>query len=93
MSGTVFKLINITPIGFNVPFYPQEICQLCRGPLIEVCVDCGEKNNDVCNVKEFDNTPCGLAPGRNAFGIPTSGTYYHEHCYKLMDSNSDSAKK
>lgn len=45
-----FKLRNLTPVGFKIPNYPTSICQICRGPLLSVCIDCEEKNSEICDV-------------------------------------------
>lgn len=49
-SKPVFKLCELTPIGFKIPNYPSDICSVCRGKLLEVCEDCAEKNNERCDV-------------------------------------------
>ena len=47
----VFKLCNITPVGFRIPDYKIEICSICRGALLSVCNDCENKNIKDCDVK------------------------------------------
>lgn len=51
----VFKLRNLTPVGFKVENYPTEICLVCRGPLLSVCIRCRETNNEVCIVTKHSN--------------------------------------
>lgn len=67
-----FELVWLTPVGFKQPIYPHENCRLCRGPLIEVCVDCKQTKSDTCIVISDTN----------------SNSYYHEHCFNLLPRKS-----
>ena len=69
MSKIIFELTEITPVGFKWPSYPHPNCRLCRGPLIYVCSDCKEKNNEICGIM-CDGTE--------------SKDYYHEHCHRNL---------
>jgi hypothetical protein len=45
-----FKLTNLIPIGFKVPFYPINMCLVCRGPLTDVCTSCSENGKEECPI-------------------------------------------
>jgi hypothetical protein len=50
----LFRLCNLTPVGYKVPNYPSEICLVCRAPLLGVCVSCDETHNEICSVAKAD---------------------------------------
>lgn len=56
MANQLFKLIELSPIGFKKPYYPVQHCSLCRGYLNDVCNTCMEKKCDKCDVINSDGT-------------------------------------
>lgn len=55
-DNRVFKLTNFVPIGFKVPFYPIDMCLICRGQLTEVCTQCSEKETEECPITLVEQT-------------------------------------
>ena len=57
MSDTrIFKLINLSPIGFKLINYPVQYCSLCHGNLVDVCGSCIEKNETECKIINNGNS-------------------------------------
>ena len=52
----IFKLTNLSPIGFKTVNYPVKFCSLCRGYLTEVCSTCIEKGEEKCTVTNHDGS-------------------------------------
>lgn len=46
----MFKIESLTPLFYQVPNYPVNVCNLCRGQLIDPCNDCIDSNITVCKV-------------------------------------------
>lgn len=77
MEEPQFKLINLTPVGFKYPDYPQELCGLCRGPLNQKCFVCVDKEHDSDNSEDSDDdSDCSIIKLDRANSI----IYCHRHC-------------
>lgn len=54
MAG-IFKIKNLSPIGFKIENYPVKYCSICRGYLTNVCSACDEIGCEICTVVNMNN--------------------------------------
>lgn len=76
MSSKFLTLVNLTPIGYSYPNYPVKHCALCKGLLIEPCVDCETKMSAVKNSK-------------NCEVIDDKEVWYHKHCHMNINNKTE----